>query len=305
MLSWQARTFNLYSRLVIRRRSWGTTDQLARRARRVFGLPPFLQRFPLRGLEREETDAGGIQGEWLSPQRPRPGVVLYLHGGGYVACSAATHRSVTASLARILNRRVFAANYRLAPEAPFPAAFEDVVATYRWLIDSGAPDHETVIAGESAGGGLVLALARHVVDRAWRVPACVVALSPWTDLAGTGSSLETNDGHCPTFRPENIHAFARAYLAGARADDPRASPLYGDPAGYPPTLIQVGSTELLLDDARRMRDRIVSAGGQCQLTEYPNLAHGWHLLAPVLPEANDALAEVAEFVSTRLAPQKR
>jgi acetyl esterase/lipase len=132
------------------------------------------------------------------------------------------------------------------------------------------------------------------------MPACVAALSPWTDLAGTGASVEANNGRCDMFRPENIRAFADAYLGTASPDDPRASPLLGVVDGLPPVLLQVGSTELLLDDARRMHERIRSAGGESHLSTYEGVAHAWHLGIPFLPEAVHAVREVASFVERHL-----
>ena len=300
MSSWQARLFDRYVRLCVRRRDWGEEPALARRARRFFGAPPAYQRLALRGLRCERVAVGGAHGEWISLPAPKAGVLLYVHGGGYVSCSAATHRPITAALARLLGCRVFSADYRTAPEARFPAAFEDVASVYRWLVTEGAPGARIALAGESAGGGLVLALALHAREAGWPAPACVAALSPWTDLAGTGTSLRANDGRCAMFHPENIPAFASAYLDGARADDPRASPLYAEWGGLPPVLLQVGSTELLLDDARRVHERIVAAGGASQLTEYDDVVHGWQLLAPLVPEARAALREVAGFVRAHL-----
>ncbi len=301
MPSWQSRVFDRYSRLVIRRASWGKSAALvARRARRHFGIPPFLQRLALRGLGHQRVAEGHVRGEWLVPPTPAPGVVLYVHGGGYVACSAATHRPVTTALARATGCRVFAADYRLAPEARFPAAYDDVAATYHWLVTRGAPGERIVIAGESAGGGLVLALAVHARDQGWPAPAGVVAFSPWTDLAGTGASLTGNAGRCAMFLPENITAFAAAYLGPASAKDPRASPLYADLRGLPPLLVQVGSTELLLDDARRVHDAVIQGGGSSRLTVYDDVPHGWHLTAPFLPEARAAIAEAAAFIVARI-----
>jgi acetyl esterase/lipase len=302
MPSWPARVLSGYARLLIRRRDWGDARALTRRARRLFGAPPVYRQVVLLGLHCERvTSESGVRGEWIAARGPAPDVLLYVHGGGYVSCSAATHRPVTASLARLVGCRVFAAEYRTAPEAPFPAAFDDVVAVYRWLLTEGAPGVRIAVAGDSAGGGLVLALALHARDAGWLAPACVVALSPWTDLAGTGNSVREHDGRCALFHSENIPAFAAVYLDGAPADDPRASPLYADLSGLPPVLIQVGSTELLWDDARRAHERLVAAGGSSRLTVYEDLMHGWHLMAPLLPEARVALREVASFVRTHLA----
>jgi acetyl esterase/lipase len=223
-----------------------------------------------------------------------------VHGGGYVSCSSATHRTITAALARLTGCRVFSADYRLAPEARFPAAFEDVVALYTWLLTDGAPGEPIAVAGESAGGGLVLSLAVHARETGRPLPACVVAFSPWTDLAGTGTSLRANQGRCAMFHPENIPAFASVYLDGTPADDPRASPLYADLRGLPPVLLQVGSTELLLDDARRVHERMVACGGASRLTVYDDVPHAWQLLVPFVPEARRAVGEAADFLRSHI-----
>jgi epsilon-lactone hydrolase len=299
-MSWQARLFNGYARLVIRRSHWGDAAALSRRARRLFGAPPLLQRLATRGVDLAAVERAGVRGEWLTPRplstgNARAGAMMYVHGGGYVSCSAATHRPITAALAKLTGLRVFGVDYRTAPEARFPAALDDVVAAYRWLQTEGAPGVPIAVAGESAGGGLVLALAQHTVAVGWPPPACVAALSPWTDLVGTGPSCTANDGCCDMFRGQNIADFAAAYLGDAAPDDPRASPLLGTVDGLPPVLLQVGSTELLLDDARRMHARLRAAGGQSRLSVFDGVAHAWQLAVPFVPEATAALGEVASF----------
>ncbi len=307
MPSWQARCFSYYSRLVIRRRDWGPAAALARRARRLFGAPPLLQRYAVRGMRvTSVATRSGVRGEWLAHPRlsatdGQRRILMYDHGGGYVAGSAATHRPVTTALARVARCRVFASDYRLAPEARFPAAIDDILAAYHWLVTEEAPGVPVVVVGESAGGGLVLLLAQHARARGWPAPAGVAALSPWTDLAGEGASLTANDGRCDMFRPENINAFAAAYLGGASPRDPRASPLFGAMEGLPPVLLQVGSTELLLDDATRMHDRLQAAGGNSKLSVYQRVAHGWQLLSPYVPEATAAVQELADFAAAHWA----
>jgi monoterpene epsilon-lactone hydrolase len=293
MPSWQARLAAAYVRATIRRADWGQGMALARRARGVFGAPAFFSRQLLWGLDRT-TGGDRLRGEWLSAKNPSAATILYIHGGGYVSGSPMTHRPVTTALARLTRCRVFSLDYRVAPEARFPAALDDVCAAYRVLSDGGAT--RIALAGESAGGGLVLALAMHVRDAGLPAPACVVAMSPWTDLKGTGASIHANNGRCAMFRPENIEAFASVYLDGAPAHDPRASPLFGQWHGLPPTLLQVGSTELLLDDARRVHDAIVAAGGRSRLSIYDDVVHGWQLLAPFVPESRTALREASEFI---------
>ena len=299
MPSWQARLSNAAVRTLVRRRDWGDVAVVARRARFVFGAPWPYQWIARQGLRWQPVNEEGIHGEWLVPASPARGSILYIHGGGFVSCSAATHRPITSALARRAKTAVFSANYRLAPEHPFPAAIEDVVATYQWLCRTtrAAP---VAVAGDSAGGGLALSLAIEARDRGLPAPACVVMFSPWTDLAGRGASVRANDGQCAMFRPENIPAFAAAYLDAVPPDDPRASPVYADLRDLPPLLFQVGSTELLLDDARRAHDRARAAGTDTHLTVYDDVHHGWQMLTPLLPEASAALGEAAEFIATHI-----
>jgi len=304
MPSWQARTFNLAVKTLVRRRDWGDVGVVARRARRVFGAPWPYQWIVRQGLTWRRVGTGNVHGEWLIPDRPTRGAILYIHGGGFVACSAATHRPITASLARRTGLAVFSADYRLAPENPFPAAIDDVVAVYEWLVreTGGAP---TALAGDSAGGGLALSLAIRARDAGLQQPACAVGFSPWTDLAGRGASIRENDGRCAMFRPENIGAFAAAYVGGLSADDPRVSPVYADLRELPPLLLQVGSTELLLDDSRRVHERVLAAGGESRLTVYDDVHHGWQMLGAFVPEARSALGEVATFIHEHVCHPER
>ena len=302
MPSWQSRLSSAYVRAVLRRQDWGDETRLTRRARRVFGAPGWYANLLLSGLTVRPVRSP-VRGEWLEPPDARDGIILYIHGGGYVSGSPDTHRPTTAALARLTRCRVFSAQYRLAPEARFPAAFDDVCATYAWLVHDAAPGTPVALAGDSAGGGLALALAMHVRDAGWPAPACVVALSPWTDLTSTGASNVEHDRRCAMFRTGNTAAFAAVYLAGAAADDPRASPLYGNWHGLPPVLLQVGSTELLFDDARRVHDRILTAGGSSELSVFADVVHGWQLLAPFVPEAQVAQRQVARFMADCLDRQ--
>lgn len=296
--SWQARIVALAVRGVVRRRHWGSEQALAQRARRWFGAPAPYSWFAARGLRRERVrDGGGVVGEWLIPPDPVPGVLLYVHGGGFVSGSAATHRPITATLARLTRRRVFCVEYRLAPEHRLPAAHDDVLAAYEWLLATGVPSHDIAIAGDSAGGNLVLALAVRLREHGRPAPSCIVALSPWTDLAGTGASIHANDNRCAMFRPENIADFASAALGGAPADDPAVSPLYADLSGLPAVLLHVGSTELLLDDARRVHEKILATGGASQIEIYEDVMHCWQMLAPFVPEATASLGAAAAFLS--------
>lgn len=298
MISWQARCFNLCVRTIIRRRRWGDDEQaVARRARRLFGASRLFQWLRTRGLRILPVEDACVRGEWIIPEHTDQKVILYLHGGGYVACSAATHRPITAALARLTRRRVFALDYPLAPEHRFPAALDNSVAAYRWLLEQkGLPASDISLAGDSAGGGLVLGTLLRARDSGLPLPSCAVCFSPWTDLAGTGASVLSNDGRCQMFRTENIAEFAAAYLGNASPLDPYASPAFADLGGLPPLLLQVGSTEILLDDSRRVDAKVREAGGISKLEIYDDLFHCWQMLDGIVPESRTALRQAATFI---------
>jgi acetyl esterase/lipase len=290
--------------MLMRRRDWGDERALARRARRVFGAPRLLQWLRTRDVQIEPVHQRGVRGEWIAPRHADHGVILYFHGGGYVAGSAATDRPITAGLARLARRRVFGLDYRLAPEHRFPAALDDALRAYRWLLDTGADASALVVAGTSAGGGLALATLLRIRDEGLPLPACAVCFSPWTDLTGDAASVRSNDGRCATLRPRNIPAFAGVYLGDRSPRTPYASPLFGDLAGLPPFLLQVASTELLLDDARQVHDKTRAAGGASTLEVCEGVLHAWHMLDGLMPEARRALRRAAAFVNER-EPMKR
>jgi len=297
MPSWQASVLTVAVRMLLRRRHWGDERMLARRARRVFGAPRPLQWFRTRAVRIERADRGPMHGEWIIPERSERGVILYFHGGGYVACSAATDRPLTAALARLARRRVFSLDYRLAPEHRFPAAVDDALSAYRWLLDTGVLPSALALAGTSAGGGLALGALLRIRDEGLPLPACAACFSPWTDLTGGGASVRLNDGRCATLRPENITAFARAYLGESSPRTPYASPLFGDFDKLPPVLLQVASTELLLDDACQVHDKIQNAGGASRLEVFDGVFHAWQMLDGFVPEARMALRRAATFLN--------
>ena len=302
MPSWQARFFNAIIPAIALRRRWGPPEQLARRARRVYGPPEWYSSRKTKGVQVRRTD-GTIPGEWIVPQtQTSTNVILYFHGGGYVSCSPMTHRTITVALARDTGCRVLALDYRLAPEHRFPMAFTQAVAAIHWLHVHGVKASEIAVAGDSAGGGLVVALLAHLrLEEPNSLPRCAVVFSPWTDLEGTGASLQSNDGKCAMFHPENIKEFATAYLGDASPRDPRASPVFADLSGLPPLLLHVGSEELLLDDARRVHERIQDAGGVSTLRVFDGVPHGWQLLDGLVPEARSSLAEAASFIRESFA----
>jgi monoterpene epsilon-lactone hydrolase len=302
MSSWQVKCFSAGVRLLIRRRKWGKDEHaVARRARRLFGAPPIYQWLRTRGLQLTPVSRAGVRGEWVAPKEFDKNAVLYLHGGGYVSCSPATHRPITAALARLTGSRVFGLDYRVAPEHRFPAALDDVVAAYQWLLEQGLRADSISVAGDSAGGGLTLSLLLRAKDAGLPLPACAVCFSPWTDLAGTGASVRLNDGRCAMFRPENVTEFADVYLGRRSPFDAHASPAHADLSGLPPLLLQVGSTELLLDDTRLVHDKIQKAKGISRVEIYDDVFHCWQMLDGVVPEARVALKRAAEFIRSHVS----
>jgi epsilon-lactone hydrolase len=220
-----------------------------------------------------------------------------LHGGGYVSCNARTHRPITASLARLAGQRVLALDYRLAPEAPFPAAVDDAARAYAWLLEIGVKPENITIGGDSAGGGLVIAMMLRLKARQQPLPSAAVCLCPWVDL--TGAASYSNAENCAMFRPEDSGAFAELYLNGASARLPEASPVFGDLSGLPPLLLHVSTTELLYDEVVRLHEKAKKSGVNSTLRAYPGLPHDWHIFLGWMPEAGMALKEVAAFVAVR------
>lgn len=262
---------------------------------------PFPARLPP-GWQIRAEHGTVLKGEWIEPAAPtNVGCILYLHGGAYVTMSARTHRSITSRLAAWSNARLFALDYRLAPEHPFPAALEDALAAYRALISAGTLPSHVVIAGDSAGGGLALALLVALRDAKDPPPVAAVLFSPWTDLAVTGRSIIDNDASDALFFGSWVTAQAQLYLADTPATNSLASPVYADLTGLPPLLIQVSDSEVLLDDSRRIYENARRAGVAATLQIWPGVPHDWQLFAPILPEARAALRDASAFVQARLA----
>lgn len=243
---------------------------------------------------------GGVPGERIEGPSPGDTVLLYLHGGGYFACSAETHRPITVYYA-LRGFHVFAPDYRLAPENRFPAAIEDAVAFYRALLNAGYAPQNIVVAGESAGGGLALALMLSLRDAGIPLPAAAALFSPWTDLAATGDSIKTNTDRCAMFDGAGVAFSARYYLGDTDPRNPLASPLYADLSGLPPLLIHVGADEVLLDDSTRLAERARAAGVRLELKIWPVVPHAWQLVPHLVPEARQSLRESAEFLRACVA----
>jgi epsilon-lactone hydrolase len=260
-----------------------------------------MQRFVPRPSPRSQTievEAGALTLYRVTTPASRPQRhLLYLHGGAYVSGAPGLYRHFAWRIAEAAKACVWMLAYRLAPEHPFPAALDDAVAAYRWLADETAETRELFVMGDSAGGGLALSLLLQLRDEDSPLPAAAVALSPWTDLALTGLSLKSNGAADPMLNADDLPELARHYLAGADPRTPYASPLYGDPSGLPPTLIQVGSDEILLDDAVRMAEKLRRQNPRSRLEIWPRMPHVWHLFVPVLPEARQAISRVGAFIA--------
>ncbi|MBZ5594233.1 MAG: alpha/beta hydrolase fold domain-containing protein [Acidobacteriia bacterium] len=297
MASWQAHFVSFVLRHTFKRRLARAKDAL--KARAILNLNWF--KTPADVRIAQET-LGGIPGEWVEGEsRPSAAVLLYLHGGGYFACSARTHRAFTTAFAR-QGFKVFAPNYRLAPENPFPAAVMDAVAAYRAVRAETGASTPMVIAGDSAGGGLALATLLKLRDEGDALPVAAALFSPLTDLAGRGKSRETNDKRCAMFHAKGLARGAGFYLCGADPRDPMASPLYADLRGLPPMLIHVGKDETLLDDSTELAERARADGVPVELKVWDAVPHVWQLFHYFVPEGGQSLAEAAAFLKTMAAP---
>jgi len=245
----------------------------------------------------EKVDAGGVDAEWITaPGANNDRYVLYLHGGGYVIGSIKTHRDLMGRVSRAAKAKVLGLNYRLAPEHPFPAAVDDAVAGYRFLLAQGAKPSRIAIAGDSAGGGLAAATLVAIRDAKLPNPGAGVLLSPWVDMEGIGDSMTTRIDKDPAIRKEGLVQMAQAYLQGKDPRTPLAAPLYANLRGLPPLLIQVGDAEVLLDDSTRLSDRAKAAGVQTKLEVWPEMIHVWHLFAGFLPEGQQAIDGLGKFI---------
>ena len=237
-----------------------------------------------------------VSGLWITTPAGRSRSILYFHGGGYALGSSRAYAEMTSWIARAAQARVFVVDYRRAPEYRFPAALEDALLAYRWTVSSGADPRTIVVAGDSAGGGLTLALLTSLRDRGEPLPSCAICISPWVDLEMTGESIVSRAALDPLLTREGLQQFADWYLGGQDARNPLVSPLHADLQGLPPLLIQVGTSEILLDDALRLRERARAAGVNVTLTKYQDMPHVWHVFASFLPEGREADREIGNFV---------
>lgn len=256
---------------------------------------------PPEGVTFAKVDAGGVPGFWSrGTGADEDRVLLYLHGGGYVIGEPWGYRPLWSGLARAAGARGLGIDYRLGPEHPFPAAVEDAVAAYGWLLGQGVAPGKLVVAGDSAGGGLAVAMMVEARRRGMPMPAAALAISPWVDLACTGASITAKAAEDPSLTLEGLNNCARQYLGSSPAAAPLASPIHADLSGLPPLLIQVGSAEILLDDAVALAGRAGAAGVEVQLQVWPDMPHVWHAFAFMLDEGREATLQAGAFLKGKM-----
>lgn len=288
-------------------------DMLAERAAANAGKTPTLaerrdgsvktgRRFEnLDGIDTQAADADGVPAEWVTaPNADADKALLYLHGGGYVTGSIASHRGMAANLSRATGCRALIIDYRLAPEHPYPAQIEDAHTAYRWLLNGGIDASSIIVAGDSAGGGLTVATLLAARDAGDPLPAAGVCISPWVDMEGIGDSMTSKAGEDPMVTHAGLLEMASHFLGGADPRAPLAAPLYADLAGLPPLLIIVGTAEVLLDDAVRLHEKALAAGVDSALQKWDEMVHIWPWFAPFLPEGQAAIERIGEFAQSKL-----
>ena len=300
MPSLRARLLSGFLRLHFKRRPPADEAQFVRLMRSKMQPPEFLRppvpKSAVITPVNISSNGDGVRGEWIAWQGQTPQrTIYYLHGGGYIACSPATHRAFSVALARAAEARVFMLDYRLAPEHRFPAPVEDAVAAYRWLLAQGEQPDNMLIGGESAGGRLTIATLVALRDAGLPLPKAAFVVSPWTDMTGSGASAQRNEKTDPMFYTASVHKFAQAYLGTASPMEPLASPLQADLSGLPPLLIYASASECLLDDAVQLAERAKQFGVEAELQTPDGLMHVWPLFVGMLPEAAETIQELGAF----------
>jgi monoterpene epsilon-lactone hydrolase len=259
--------------------------------------------WPVAGdVKLTEVDVSGVPGEWsIVPGSDPSRVLMFFHGGGYCSGSILSHRRLVTEAGRAAGVRTLAIAYRLAPEHPFPAAYDDALTAWRFLRNQGIPAAQIAIGGDSAGAGLTVALISRLRDAPEELPGCAWLISPWTDLTMSGSTLSSKEAVDPLIHKQYLNELAQAYLpTGMDRKDPRVSPLYADLRGFPPVLIQVGSAETLLDDATRFAAVAGAADLRVTLEIWPQMIHAWPLWNAHLEPGRRALASAGAFIREHL-----
>lgn len=304
MPSLSARTMHLASRVLVKRvlNQPGFDITKVRRAMSSrLTMPAALPR----GLRIETLTASPLRGEWQRPRVHRDaGAILFLHGGGYIAGSPRTHRSFSAWLAHHAGLPLLSLDYRLAPEHPFPAGLDDAVAAVEALLAAGQAPEQLLLAGDSAGAGLVLATLLRLRERALPMPAGALLICPLTDLTGSGDSMRTNAEAEPLLGLRHRDQAMRLYAGDLPFEHPLLSPLFADLRGLPPLFVQASTMEILWDDARRLVEAAQSAGVQAELDAWDGLGHDWQLTVPFTPESREALRRLGRWCTERVAARQ-
>lgn len=265
----------------------GLADMMA------FSPPPEECRF-------DKVNAGGPEAVWVDcASAGNQAVIMYLHGGGYTMGSPQTHAGFTGVLSQLSGIRILSVDYRLAPENPYPAAIDDAVSAYRWLLRQGVPPQSIVMGGDSAGGGLTFATLLKLKENGEPLPVAAFAISPWVDLAVTGETVEINAYIDPMITLSGLYYMSGLYAGNADVRAPLISPLYADLTGLPPVMIHVGTSEVLLSDSQRIAEALKKAGVDCTLKAWEGMFHVFHSVVR-LPEAKVATGEIAAFIRKHL-----
>jgi acetyl esterase/lipase len=284
----------------LRARSTEAADLAARREaaeqREAFASEPA-------GVQYEQPD--GVDGLWVTAADTDRGALLYLHGGGYVMGSPEARRKSVGHLVRAARLSALVPRYRRAPEHAFPAAVDDAVAAYRWLLDRGHAPERLVIGGDSAGGGLAIAAALRLRDEGAPLPAGLLAISPWIDLTCESEFYETRREADLMVTREALVEMAEHYLAGADPAHPLASPIYGELSGLPPLFVAAGSDEILLDDSLRLARSAAIAGVELTLRVDAGMQHIYHVFVGYVPEADAAVAAIGAWIAQRVGEDQR
>jgi acetyl esterase/lipase len=249
------------------------------------------------GITVEKKSLDGIPAELINVENPANGIILYLHGGAYAVGSVNVHREYLSRLAKACQVKVLAIDYRLAPEYPFPAALEDSLTAYHWLIAQGYDPASIVLAGDSAGGGLAIAAMVSLRDDHKPLPACAVCVSPWLNLCRTGSKV--NNNHDPILNPEILSLYSHYYAGQTDPGNPLISPIYADLRGLPPIFIQAGTNEILLDQIEEFCEKARLANIEIVFDLYQGLFHVFQII-PILPESTRSLEEIAKFIGKKI-----
>lgn len=302
-MSWRARFVREITSWYLGLTDIETVDVLSIRRRLDFfaGMVPSAL-----GVAVEKDSVAGLKSEWLTPKGvPDDKLLLYWHGGAYVMGSCASHRPCVSHIARAAGVRALLPEYRLAPEHPFPAAIDDAVNVYRELLSRGFDPAKIVVAGDSAGGGLCVAMLLALRDAGEPLPCAMGLLSPWLDLSGQGDSMDTRKDRDPWFNPEDLPHVTRHYCDKSEFTNPLVSPVFADASAFPPALIQVGDDELLLSDSERLAANMRAAGGEVEVDVWPGMWHVWQMFIGLMPESRHAVDKLGEFIRNSLCNNSR